>query len=323
MWERYHRACAREDLAGAVSALDSLDWPSLAGDRRLLRLLDTALAVPEARAGIVGDLYARLQGLDLVQSFGAAAPPRVCSVDAAELQRRTGLDAAKFSPTSSSGFLISGAVAALALVGAAAVLGVDPNPVAAGLAVAALADQIVMGGAVGERLARLVVPAYGERVVVHEAGHLVAAYLLGCPVRGVVLSASEAQRKGIPGQAGTVFFDEDLDRGARGGGFTAESVDRWSVVVMAGIAAEALRYGQAEGGSADEAALAGVVAALNPPWTEAQLRNQARWAAAEAVALLRGHKDAHDAVTRALLAGGDRALLSDVIAALEAAESRI
>jgi len=317
-WERYSAACRAEDLAGAVAALETLDWPSLRGDRRLLRLLDTALAVPESEAGLVGALYERLAGLGLVPSFGVAPAPRVGAVDARELERRTGLGARQFSPTSSARFLAGGALACAGILALAASLGVDPNPAAAALALAALADQVALGGALGDRALRLLVPSYAERVCVHEAGHLVAAYLLGCPVRGVVLSPAEAMRRRIPGQAGTIFFDEDLDRGARGQGFTAASVDRWSVVVMAGIAAEALRYGQAEGGRADEAALASVVAALAPPWTEAQLRNQARWAAAEAVALLVDHRDAHDAVVRALLdAGGGVPRLSDVIAALE------
>ena len=39
-----------------------------------------------------------------------------------------------------------------------------------------------------------------------------------------------------------------------------------SVVVMAGIAAEALQFGRAEGGAADERTLIGFLSSVQPPW---------------------------------------------------------
>lgn len=50
-----------------------------------------------------------------------------------------------------------------------------------------LADRVVVGGAVAETCIRALVPGYRERIVRHEAGHFLVAYLLGCPVQGCLL----------------------------------------------------------------------------------------------------------------------------------------
>lgn len=45
---------------------------------------------------------------------------------------------------------------------------------------------------------------------------------------------------------------------------------------MGGIAAEALEYGQAEGGQSDEVALVSLLAGLRPAWYPDTILNQAR-----------------------------------------------
>ena len=59
-------------------------------------------------------------------------------------------------------------------------------------------------------------PGGAERVVRHEAGHLLLAHVLGCPVQGCRLSAADALRGdgggganlgGAAPSAGTAFFD--------------------------------------------------------------------------------------------------------------------
>ena len=87
------------------------------------------------------------------------------------------------------------------------------------------------------------------------------AYLCGLPVQGCVLSAREALAgegsgaAALNGAAGTAFFDRELNAAARRGRITRSVIDRYCIVVMGGIAAEAVSYGSAEGGKDDETAL--------------------------------------------------------------------
>ena len=77
-----------------------------------------------------------------------------------------------------------------------------------------------------------------------------SAFLLGCPVEAVLLDGFQAMRdrRFAAGTAGTVFFDPELGAAMKRGELPRSAVDRYSVVVLAGIAAEAQRNGRAEGG---------------------------------------------------------------------------
>eukprot|EP00249_Psilotum_nudum_P019328 c27195_g1_i3 orf=268-1290(+) len=129
------------------------------------------------------------------------------------------------------------------------------------------------------------------------------AYLLGCPVRGVFLDAFQALRMGIQGQAGTQFWDETLEDELREGRLTNASFDRYCMVLFAGIAAEALVYGEAEGGENDENLYKSIVSILRPPWTPSEMSNQARWAVLQSYKLLRKHRSAYDTVVTSLEEG--------------------
>ncbi|KAJ7569705.1 hypothetical protein O6H91_01G089300 [Diphasiastrum complanatum] len=135
------------------------------------------------------------------------------------------------------------------------------------------------------------------------------AYLLGCPVRGVVLDATQAIRMGIQGQAGTQFWDGTLEEELRQGRLTNASLNRYCMVLFAGIAAEALIYGEAEGGENDENLYKAIVSQLRPPWSPAKMSNQARWAVLESYKLLKEHKRAHSAVVHALEVGESMSLI--------------
>ena len=169
----------------------------------------------------------------------------------------------------------------------------------AGLGGALLADGLLAGGALAESVERAVKPGYATTVREHEAGHFLTAYLLGCPVEACLLDPLRAATDPrFQGAAGTVFFDPLLADAMRAGSVPRSSVDRYSVVVLAGIAAEAELHGQAEGGRADEQALVRLLTSLDGgrSWDYAKITNQARWAASSAALCIRAHRPAFDAL---------------------------
>ena len=54
------------------------------------------------------------------------------------------------------------------------------------------------------------------------------------------------------GQAGTIFYDSRLTDEMATGRVVRESLDRLSIIIMGGVAAEANKYGKTEGGLDDE-----------------------------------------------------------------------
>jgi hypothetical protein len=101
-----------------------------------------------------------------------------------------------------------------------------------------------------------------DRIVHHEAGHFLVAYLLGIPVTGYTLSAWEAWKQGQPGQGGVSFDDGELASQLEMGKISAQMLDRYCTVWMAGIAAETLVFNNAEGGYDDKNKLIGALTIL-------------------------------------------------------------
>ncbi|TVQ09202.1 MAG: ATP-dependent Zn protease [Leptolyngbya sp. DLM2.Bin27] len=174
--------------------------------------------------------------------------------------------------------------------------------VAMGLVIFSL-DQLGLEGRIGniamDALA-WAAPDHRQRVLHHEAGHFLAAVLLEIPVEAYTLNSWEAWRQGLPGQGGVRFGPSDpatvgQDR------FSPQSIDRYCQVWMAGIAAEQLIYGDAEGGDDDNRALGRFWTALGRSPSEVALKQ--RWATLQAKTLLEKHRDAFDAL---VIAMGDR-----------------
>ncbi|CAI7763719.1 unnamed protein product, partial [Closterium sp. NIES-53] len=88
----------------------------------------------------------------------------------------------------------------------------------------------------------------------------------------------------------------------------------YSIVLFAGVAAEAVQYGQAEGGEGDENLFKAFLSNLQPSWSGPQMANQARWAVLQACVLLQRNRAAHSAVVEVLKAGGG---MGDVVMAIE------
>jgi len=94
-------------------------------------------------------------------------------------------------------------------------------------------------------------PNHRPRIVRHEAGHFLVAHLLGIPVTGYSLSAWEALQQGHPGQGGVRFADQELASQLEQGILSSLILNRYGIIWMAGISAEILVYGDAEGGAED------------------------------------------------------------------------
>ncbi|CAI5533285.1 unnamed protein product [Closterium sp. Naga37s-1] len=308
--------------------------------RRWLQLLEAGKAESDLR--VVGQTYEWLRSQGLLRNFGrfqissawrrwgqrARRGDEMSTVRCAEsvlegvprvvtpkvLKDQSGLEAKNLAPQK---WGMSSPLLPIALFAAFSALvdaGVDLRPLAFISLALAVGDAVYLGGAGAGQLLMLLWAPFRERVLVHEAGHIVAAYLLGCPVRGVVLDAFEAMRMGVRGQAGTQFWDERLEDELRAGQLSSASVDRYSIVLFAGVAAEAVQYGQAEGGEGDENLFKAFLSNLQPSWSGPQMANQARWAVLQAYLLLQRNRAAHSAVVEVLKAGGG---MGDVVMAIE------
>jgi len=134
-------------------------------------------------------------------------------------------------------------------------------------------------------------PAYQARVLRHEAGHFLAAYLLKIPIVGYSLNAREALQQGQPGQGGVALDDNALTIGK----VSAELLERYSTAWMAGAVAETLVYGTFEGGAEDRRRLKDV-------WTQLQQNYQQKEhaAALQARSLLKDHWHAYEALVGAM-----------------------
>ncbi|KAI5068956.1 hypothetical protein GOP47_0015257 [Adiantum capillus-veneris] len=335
VWREYGKAVRKKDLKRALGILESVQimekWreqpsfldlgqqqeeaeeeeeediiiPSPPQDLR--NVLDTCISATDMT--LVARTYEFLQNRGLLPGFGKCKNITAESsrdVTPAAFLEATGLDASKLSPKK---WGLAG-TPSLLLVGSIVVFnilvnnGIDIRPFLASILAFGVLDAVYLGGT---GLAAILVswPPYKRRVFTHEAGHVLVAYLLGCPIRGVILDPVQAMRLGVQGQAGTQFWDATLEDELRQGRLTNASFDRYSMVLFAGIAAEALVYGEAEGGENDENLFKAIVSVLSPPWSPSQMSNQARWAVLQSYKLLRDHRKALDTVVRAFYEGED------------------
>lgn len=137
-------------------------------------------------------------------------------------------------------------------------------------------------------------PQHRDRIVHHEAGHFLVAHLLEIPVIGYTLSAWEALKQQQLGQGGVSFDDQELASQLKQGIIKAQMLDQYCTIWMAGVAAETLAYGNAEGGADDRQKLRTVLAdlGLSAPTQE----QKQRWAALQARTLLQANWSAYKAL---------------------------
>jgi hypothetical protein len=163
-------------------------------------------------------------------------------------------------------------------------------------------------GAYAQAWLRARSPKYRERVSYHEAGHFLAAHVLGFKVINYAIA-------GIVGRSlGEILADETFT-GIEGGveieiadandsgtlstkNLSANLLDRYSTVYMAGIAAEQLMCeGETEGGSDDIQRLRQAISHLPNPMT------QERWALLNARNLLSDRRSVLIALAEKMLNG--------------------
>jgi hypothetical protein len=241
------------------------------------------------------------------------------------MEEITLLSMKSLTPKPSNTLLYAGVGVALVESVASAYMDLDLNVLFFITLAAALGDRILLNGAISESIAKILDRGTQPKITRHEAGHFLCSYILGCPLEGYVLSAWAAlqdPRFGSRGvSAGTSFFDPELSKQMESSKITRSVVDRYSIIVMAGIAAEAVNFGRADGGSGDEMALIAFLSSLNgspsqaePVWNDLTIRNQARWGALQAVLILREYKECYEALVDAFERG---ATLGECIYAIE------
>ncbi|MEM1239124.1 MAG: ATP-dependent Zn protease [Cyanobacteria bacterium P01_H01_bin.26] len=141
-------------------------------------------------------------------------------------------------------------------------------------------------------------PEYCDRIVRHEAGHFLTAYLLGIPIDNYTLTAWETLKIGMGGNGGVIFKTDDIDQAVEVGKISQQQIDRYCTVWMAGIAAEELTYGSAQGGRDDRLKLNLLWQQINRPLAEVPLKQ--RWSMLQAKTLIEKQPDAYDALIDAM-----------------------
>ncbi|KAL5549528.1 hypothetical protein UlMin_004759 [Ulmus minor] len=329
-WKEYEEAVKRKDLAGALRFLKSMDDEQLRiehgnGDSTRSRLaelgfswlerdwevLDTCLNADDMK--LVANAYGFLKDRGFLPNFGKfrnIVLEGQRNVTPTALKASTGLEVSKFAPKK-WGVSGSSRLALVGLLGGISFLlsqGIDVRPNLAAILGLAFVDSVFLGGSCLAQISSYWPPTR-RRILVHEAGHLLAAYLMGCPIRGVILDPIVAMQMGIQGQAGTQFWDEKMANDLAEGRLDGMAFDRYCMVLFAGIAAEALVYGEAEGGENDENLFRSTCVLLQPPLSVAEMSNQARWSLLQSYNLLKWHKHALRAAVKALESGSSTSVV--------------
>lgn len=155
-------------------------------------------------------------------------------------------------------------------------------------------------------------PQHRDRIIRHEAGHFLVAHLLNIPVTGYTLSAWEALKQKQPGLGGVSFDDSELASQLEKGTLSAQMLERYCTLWMAGGVAEDLVYGNTEGGADDLQKIRTVLTPLNFS-ANAQAQKQ-RLAALQARTLLQNNWSAYEALVDTMQ---QRADLSECYQAIE------
>ena len=137
-----------------------------------------------------------------------------------------------------------------------------------------------------------------DRVLRHEAGHFLAAYYLGIPVTGYTLTAWSAFRQKQSGLGGVQFDLAKLDTEPLDSQQIPLWIERLSIVLMAGIAAETLIDKQAQGGANDRQQLRSLLKSSG--LSDLAQAQKERWAILQAQNLLQTHAEIYQSLKIAM-----------------------
>jgi hypothetical protein len=137
-----------------------------------------------------------------------------------------------------------------------------------------------------------------QRVINHEAGHFLTAYFLGIPIAGYTLTTWEALQKRQLGSGGVSFDTQPLTVQPLQLEKMRLTLDRFCTVWMAGIAAEKMVYGNAQGGIEDRQQLQQALKMAGLP--EVGYSQKERWAQLQATNLLTRHQKSYEALVEAM-----------------------
>ena len=128
-----------------------------------------------------------------------------------------------------------------------------------------------------------------DRICSHEAGHFLAGYCCGLPIKGYTVLDS-----GIP----CVEFHPSSE-GDTGREFAADEIAALSVVAMSGSVAEALELGTAKGGQNDLLELEGLLRRSQEFVGAQKQQDLTRWGALTSYNLLKANEDKYEALVQA------------------------
>lgn len=144
-------------------------------------------------------------------------------------------------------------------------------------------------------------PQHRDRIIHHEAGHFLAAHLLNIPITGYTVTAWDAWKQGQPGQGGVTFDDGELASQLERGKISAQILDRYCTVWMAGMVAETLVFNDAAGGTDDQSKLVGVLAGLG--WSPSAIEQKKRLHILQAKTLLQANWSSYQALVKSMQEG--------------------
>ncbi|KAK6151968.1 hypothetical protein DH2020_014603 [Rehmannia glutinosa] len=280
---------------------------------QVLEQVDKELSKGDERAALnlVKDLQGKPDGL---RCFGAARqvkiPQRLYTLD--ELRLNGIQTASLLSPVDTTLGSIERSIQAAAVLGGIAAwnfLELSPQQIffsSLGLLFLWTLDAVSFNGGVSflvlDTLGHSFSQKYHNRVVQHEAGHFLIAYLLGILPKGYTLTSLDALKKegSLNVQAGTAFVDFEFVEEV-GEQRKSISHSRFSCIALAGVATEYLLFGAAEGGVSDINTLDKLLKSLG--FTQKKADAQVRWAVLNTVLILRRHEKARAMLAEAMSKG--------------------